>query len=47
MFMIYFSRSILTNMFRVILVLLQDYKGTNIVLCRCQLQIITILDENI
>jgi len=35
MFMMYFIHSILTNMFRVILVLLQDYKGTNFVLSRC------------
>jgi len=35
MFMMYIIHSILTNMFRVILVLLQDYKGTNVVLCRC------------
>ena len=34
MFMIYFIHSVLTNMFRVILIL-QDYKGTNVVLCRC------------
>ena len=47
MFVMYLIHSIPTNMFSVILVLLQDYKGTNIVLCRCQLQIITILDENI
>jgi len=33
--MIYFLHSIRTKMFRVILVLLQDYKVTNIVLCRC------------
>jgi len=31
----YFIHSILTNMLRVILVLLQDYKGTNVVLCCC------------
>ena len=35
MFMMYFIHSILTNMFRVILVLLQYYNGTNVVLCRC------------
>jgi len=35
MFMINFIHSILTNMFRVILVLLQDYKCTHVVLCRC------------
>jgi len=33
MFVMYFIHSILTNMFSVILVLLQDYKGTNVVLC--------------
>jgi hypothetical protein len=33
MFMMYFIQLILTNMFRVIHVLLQDYKGTNVVLC--------------
>jgi len=34
MFMMYFIHSVPINMFRVILVLLQDYKGTNVVLCR-------------
>jgi len=33
MFMMYIIHAILTNMFRVILVLLQHYKGTNVVLC--------------
>jgi hypothetical protein len=33
MFMMYFIHSVLTNMFRVIQVLLQDYKGTNVVSC--------------
>jgi len=35
MFMMYFIHPVLINMFRVIPVLLQDYKDTNIVLCCC------------
>jgi hypothetical protein len=52
MFMMYFTHSVLTNVFRVIPVLLQDYKGTNVVLCcvaatTSHLKIITISVENI
>jgi hypothetical protein len=48
--MMYVIHSILTNKFRLILVLLQDYKGTNVVFIAAtpsQLQIITISVENV
>jgi len=43
--MMYFIHSVLTNMFRVILVLVQDYKGTNVVLCCCQYVCIDVISR--